>query len=201
MDLSDFDSNMSVDPFTLFSDWFTLRMRSGGKYPEAFALSTSGSDNRISSRIVLLKDYSDGKFTFFTNYDSHKGEQLAQNNHAAMLFYWPEISCQIRIEGVVEKLTREESEEYFRYRPRESQAGAWASRQSRVIPSKSYLEEEFKRYLESYNGKEIPLPDYWGGYYLVPDLFEFWQEGEHRLHDRIEYRLVDSKWSLNRLSP
>jgi len=201
MDLSDFDSNISFDPFTLFQEWFNLRMSSGGKYPEAFALSTSGSDNRISSRIVLLKDYSDGKFTFFTNYNSHKGEQLAQNNHAAMLFYWPEMSRQIRIEGVVEKLPREESEEYFKSRPRESQAGAWASRQSRVIPSKSYLEGEFKSYLASYSDKEIPLPDYWGGYKLVPNLFEFWQEGEHRLHDRIEFRLSGTKWIINRLSP
>lgn len=201
MVLSDFNPNINIDPFALFSDWFNIRLNSGKKYPGAFALSTAGSDNRISSRIVLLKDYSGGKFTFYTNYDSHKGRQLAQNNHAAMLFYWPEISRQIRIEGVVKKLSREESEEYFRTRPRESQAGAWASKQSQIIQSKRYLEEEFKKYRDSYNDKEIPLPDYWGGYQLEPNLFEFWQEGEHRLHDRIEFRFDGKKWTLNRLSP
>ena len=201
MELPDINSKVNNDPFSVFSEWFNLRLNAGGKYPDAFVLSTSGSDNRISSRVVLLKDYSEGKFTFFTNYNSHKGEQLAQNKHAAMLFYWPEMSRQIRIEGVVEKLSREESEAYFRSRQRESQAGAWASKQSQVIPSKSYLEEEFKKHLSGFNGKEIPLPDYWGGYMLVPDLFEFWQEGEHRLHDRIEFRLSGTKWIIQRLSP
>ena len=158
-------------------------------------------DGRVSARTVLLKDYSDKGFVFFTNYGSRKGHQLSDNKRAALLFYWPESGRQIRIEGITEKVSEEESVEYFATRPKESQLSAWASEQSRVISNRMYLDERYDFYKEKYRDRTVDKPPHWGGFRLMPEWFEFWQNGEFRLHDRLTYTKTKERWTISRLAP
>ncbi|MBI5009126.1 MAG: pyridoxamine 5'-phosphate oxidase [Bacteroidia bacterium] len=195
------ENTVDPDPFRQFGAWYKERLASVKLYPDALSLATSSKDGHVAVRTVLLKDYSDSGFIFFTNYKSKKGCHLTENNFAAMLFYWPESGRQVRIEGHVKKVPRKESELYFRTRPRISQIGAWASEQSTVIPDRKYLDSRVVLFSNKYSNRKVELPPHWGGFILVPDLIEFWQEGEFRLHDRIQYTRNENSWLIERLAP
>jgi pyridoxamine 5'-phosphate oxidase len=165
-------------------------------------LATVGAEGRPSARVVLLRKLDERGFCFFTNYESRKGQELAQNPWAALLFWWGRLERQVRIEGQVERLSEAESDAYYHSRPKGSRLGAWASAQSQVIANRQVLEEKLAALEAEYAHTEPPRPSFWGGYRLVPTLFEFWQGGPHRLHDRIRYlRQEDGSWQIERLSP
>jgi pyridoxamine 5'-phosphate oxidase len=189
------------DPFRQFESWYNDRLAEGVRVPDSMALGTSSSDGTISVRSVLLKSFDKTGFVFFTNYNSRKGIQLQSNPHAALHFHWPERERQIRIEGLVRKISPEESDMYFNSRPEEARISTWASEQSSIILSRDYLEEKFRSYKKSFKNKIIERPRYWGGYRLEPIWFEFWQERPNRLHDRISYTFTGDKWIINRLAP
>ncbi len=195
------EHNVRPDPFEQFELWFRRAQKSKIVQPHAVALATAGADGRPAARIVLLKDVDAKGFCFYTNYESVKGRQLAENNRAALLFFWPELERQIRIEGTVEKLTREESYGYFFSRPRGSRIGAWASRQSEVVSSREELDRQFRKFEEQFSGNDVPLPEYWGGYRLIPSRIEFWQSRPNRMHDRITYTRNGDSWKIERLAP
>ncbi|MBI4657630.1 MAG: pyridoxamine 5'-phosphate oxidase [Verrucomicrobia bacterium] len=195
-------SDLDPDPFNQFDRWFKLALESNLPEPTAMTLATADREGTPSARIVLLKAYDQGGFTFFTNFESQKGRELAGNPRAALVFYWPQLNRQIRIAGPVSKIAREESERYFETRPFESRVGAWASSQSQPIHSREELDNRMEELLRQYEGKEVPLPPYWGGFRLVPGWFEFWQSRPNRLHDRFRYtRLSEHTWKIERLSP
>jgi len=193
--------DVDPDPFKQFSVWFEEASASITGEPNAMVLSTAGSDGKPSSRVVLLKGFSADGLIFFTNYKSHKGKQLEENPHAALLFFWGELERQIRIEGIVEKLGSAESEEYFSSRPRLSQISALASGQSSVVEKRIILEDKFHALDKLYENQSIPKPEHWGGYLVKPEYFEFWQGRRSRLHDRISYRMDSGVWKIERLSP
>lgn len=195
------DSYLGANPIDLFDRWFREAVNAGINEPSAMALSTLGTDGYPQSRIVLLKGYGEEGFSFFTNYESQKGNALAQYPKASLLFFWPELQRQIRITGKVEKTSVEESEEYFRSRPRGSRLGAWTSEQSQEIPSRKTLEERYEVFDRKFPEDDIPKPPHWGGYRLTPLTFEFWQGRESRLHDRISFRKENGKWRTARLAP
>ena len=194
------ESHVHPDPFAQFSIWFKEAQSAEVPEPNAMFLSTLSSSGRPSGRIVLLKTVDHG-FSFFTNYESRKGQELAFSSQASITFFWWELERQIRIEGHVEKLSLELSTAYFHSRPRESQLGAWVSEQSARVDSREVLEKRYADLAAQYEGKTIPKPDHWGGYRLVPDYFEFWQGRSGRLHDRIIYTVMDGEWSTKRLQP
>ncbi|HEY7446518.1 MAG TPA: pyridoxamine 5'-phosphate oxidase [Vicinamibacterales bacterium] len=191
----------AADPISLFEEWFSEAVATGMKLPEAMALATATRKGAPSIRMVLLRGLENGRFAFFTNYQSRKGRELGRNPHAALLFHWPLLERQVRVEGGVRKLTRRESNAYFQARPRESQLAAWASAQSSVIPSRESLEAEFERARTRFAGKNVPCPPFWGGYHLVPTQIEFWQGREHRLHDRRCYEKQKRGWKVRMLAP
>lgn len=195
------EDEVDRDPFRQFARWFDEATRAGEAEPNAMTLATSTADGRPSARIVLLKGVDAGGFQFFTNTSSRKGDELAANPHAALVFFWPSLERQVRIEGRVEELSRSESASYFAMRPRESRIGAWASPQSRVIPSREWLEHAVDEATRRFGDADVPLPDQWGGYRVLPDRIEFWQGRENRLHDRIFYQRASDGWNLGRLSP
>jgi pyridoxamine 5'-phosphate oxidase len=195
------ETSAAKNPFQQFGQWFQDALSAGIQDANAMTLATVSHEGRPAARMVLLKDADEQGFVFFTNYQSRKGTELTENPCAALLFFWSELERQVRIEGIVEKVSRGHTEEYFASRPLESRIGAWASRQSRVIPGRAFLEAEFKKYEKQFRSVNVPLPDYWGGYRLVPSRFEFWQGRPNRLHDRIEYLLDHSAWNIQRLSP
>jgi pyridoxamine 5'-phosphate oxidase len=188
------------NPFEQFKLWFDDAVNYPMMEPNAMALSTVNSEGKPSSRIVLLKRYDENGFVFFTNYESRKGKELEKNPYASLLFYWDKLERQIRIEGITEKISIEESEDYFQSRPYESRLGAWASKQSEVLPSRFTLIREVAKLLVKYPAK-VPLPPFWGGYRLKPDMFEFWQGRPSRLHDRIRYSYRGGLWVIERLYP
>lgn len=197
------EADVTVNPFDQFGKWFAENLKTNRDEPNAMVLSTADDRGRPSSRIVLLKEFGpDTGFQFFTNYQSRKAQDLKVNPKASLLFYWPELERQVRVEGSVKKLSRSLSESYFHSRPRGSQVGSWTSEQSKLIPSRQYLDEvnaQLAIYFKSF--QTIPLPPFWGGYSLVPHYFEFWQGRADRLHDRIEYKYYRKKWLIHRLSP
>jgi pyridoxamine 5'-phosphate oxidase len=195
------EKSFDADPFRQFGIWYAERLKTKVVYPDSVTLATSTADGHVSARTVLLKEYNHAGFVFFTNYNSKKGQQLSQNPKAAMLFYWAESGRQVRVEGVVEKISEAESEEYFKTRPWESQVGAWASEQSKVIPDRAYLEKRVAHYTAEFSDNRVPRPSHWGGFRLVAEWMEFWQEGEFRLHDRIAYQWAGNGWRSERLSP
>jgi len=193
--------HLKPDPFEQFREWLDQAIFSGISDPNAMVLSTCGSDMRPSSRIVLLKEITTEGFTFFTNYNSRKGKHIEQNPYGSLLFPWHSLERQVRIEGVVQKISAEKSDEYFHSRPEESRIGAWTSPQSEEIPSREYLETLEKKFRSKFETSIIPRPPQWGGYRLLPDRFEFWQGCESRLHDRFEYYLENQVWIIRRLAP
>jgi pyridoxamine 5'-phosphate oxidase len=196
------EATAGADPWQLFEQWFRLAGASGIHEPNAMSLATATPDGRPSQRVVLLKGVDRGGFIFFTNYESRKGRELAVNPHAALLFWWEPIERQVRVEGVVDKLPAADSDEYYQSRPLGSRLGAWASEQSRVLPDRAVLDQRFADLQAEYSESSPERPAFWGGYRLVPDLFEFWQGGVNRLHDRLRYRRQDdTRWHRERLSP
>jgi len=196
------ESELAENPFDQFHTWFKEAVESEPFDPNAMTLSTISPENRPASRIVLLKGIDSRGFIFYTNYQSEKGLHLAGNPHASIVFWWGEKQRQVRIDGVIERISPQLSDEYFASRPRESQLGAWISSQSKKIPNREWLSERCDQFTEQYEGKEIPRPPHWGGYRLVPDMFELWQGQPSRLHDRFRYNIDDGgRWVTERLSP
>jgi len=193
--------DVNSDPIKQFAIWYDEATASISGEPNAMVLSTSGADRKPSSRVVLLKGFTDEGFVFFTNYSSRKGNNLAENPFASLLFFWGEMERQVRIEGGAEKISKEESLKYFSTRPRLSQISALVSEQSKPVPSRDVMEEKFHQLEKEFEGKEIPRPVNWGGYLVKPEYFEFWQGRRNRLHDRISYRLESGMWKIERLSP
>ncbi len=195
------ETDVDLNPFVQFTRWFQEALRARLPEPSAMALATATAEGKPSVRMVLLKGYDDRGFVFFTNYEGRKSAELLHNPNAALLFYWSELERQVRIEGSVEKTSRQESEAYFNTRPLESRLGAWASRQSEMIPGRSDLEQKVSDLKERYANREVPVPPFWGGFRLQAQVFEFWQGRENRLHDRIRYSLQGGVWVIERLSP
>lgn len=196
------EADAAGSPFEQFQRWFAEAVSTASHEPNAMTLATATADGRPSARIVLLKGFDSRGFVFFTNYASRKGRELAANPWASLVFYWPELERQVRIDGCCTLVAAEESDDYFRQRPRGSQLGALASPQSTVIPGREWLEQRIGELEAEYGERTISRPDYWGGYRLSPVEFEFWQGRLSRLHDRLRYRLLDDgSWVLERLSP
>lgn len=196
------ERSLDRDPFVQFRAWYRDAEAAGLRAPETMALATSTPEGKPSVRMVLLKGIADGGFIFFTNYDSRKGKQLRDNPIAAVVFHWRELERQVRIEGRVEKISSKESDAYFASRSRESQISARISPQSEVITDRRDLEQRVAEEGRRYAGRSIPRPGFWGGYRIIPDMFEFWQGREARLHDRFLYvRDSDGRWKISRLAP
>lgn len=198
-------ADISDNPVTLFNDWFEQTRAHNIPEPNGFVLSTANAQGRLRSRTVLLKFFDDKGFVFYTNYGSQKAKDIAESPHVAACFPWYHLERQVMIEGTVEKISHAESLKYFASRPRGSQVGAWVSQQSQVISTRAVLMDKVKQLTEHFKDKDVPLPEFWGGYRIVPQRFEFWQGQPSRLHDRIEY-LPDSDkgnggWTKQRLSP
>lgn len=195
------ESDVGTDPISQFSAWFDEAVKSQLPEPNAMSLATVGVNGRPSSRIVLIKEFDQRGFTWFTNYGSRKGNELLENSHAALLFHWVELERQVRIEGMVERVSAEENDQYFYSRPVKSRLGAIASAQSEPIAGREALEAEYEKAEQEY-GENPPRPANWGGYRLVPTYMEFWQGRRSRLHDRIVYVLqADGGWQIQRLQP
>ncbi|MDR9374830.1 MAG: pyridoxamine 5'-phosphate oxidase [Schleiferiaceae bacterium] len=195
--------DMAANPLQQFTRWYADYEKAQGDDPNACLLSTADNQGRVTARVILLKGVDRGGFEFYTNYRSQKGRQLSENPQAALTFYWPQQERQIRIEGWVERLPEEESDGYFKSRPRGSQLGAWVSPQSEAIESRRVLDQRLKAVQAQYGEMEVvPRPPHWGGYRLNPLLMEFWQGRPGRLHDRMVYeQRTDKSWVLNRLAP
>ncbi|MBM3178515.1 MAG: pyridoxamine 5'-phosphate oxidase [Bacteroidetes bacterium] len=196
------ESQVHTDPIAQFKGWFEEALQSQLPEPNAMHLSTVSADGRPSGRVILLKGLEDGGFSFYTNYQSHKGKELENNAYCCLTFFWPELERQVRIEGQAERLDPKISDQYFSSRPRGSRIGAWASPQSSVIADRKILEERFSAIEKRFEGKDaIERPKQWGGFMVVPHLIEFWQGRESRLHDRIEYHREETGWKIHRLAP
>jgi pyridoxamine 5'-phosphate oxidase len=195
------EEKMDSNPFNQFSVWLAQAIEKGINEPTAMTLATVDQNGCPSARIVLLKFFSETEFIFFTNYDSHKGKDIAFNQNVALLFFWIGLERQVRVEGHAEKITAKESDEYFQTRPLESQLAAYASPQSQVIPNREFLIDRVLSAKKQFSKIEVKRPDNWGGYRVIPRSIEFWQGGTARLHDRIRYTLVNEEWVIERLAP
>ncbi len=195
------ERDVDPDPLVQFRHWFEDARRAELPEPNAMTLATATPDGVPSARMVLLKAADERGFTFFTDYRSRKGQELEANPHAALVFFWGELERQVRISGTVSRVSREETEAYFRTRPRESRLGAWTSHQSTVLAGRDVLEARLREMSARHPGDDVPTPPYWGGYLLRPDALEFWQGRESRLHDRVRYQREAGGWRIERLSP
>jgi len=195
------ESDVHASPVAQFSQWWDEALASEIDEVNAMTLSTINAAGRPSARIVLLKGFDEKGFVFYTNYESDKGRQLDANPYASLVFFWKELERQVRIEGKCERVSSEESDEYFYSRPLGSRLGAWASPQSRVIGTREILDKNAATLLERYASGEVPRPPHWGGYRVVADTIEFWQGRSNRLHDRIKYSHQDGAWKIERLAP
>lgn len=194
------ENEADTNPIQQFAQWWNEAVASEIDEVNAMTLATADAGGKPSARIVLLKDFDEKGFVFFTNYESQKGKELLANPHACLVFFWKELERQVRIEGVAEKISAAESDEYFFSRPAGSRIGAWASPQSSVINNRNILDENVKKF-ENEFGENIPRPPHWGGYRVAPSLIEFWQGRSNRLHDRIRYKKEDRGWKMDRLAP
>ncbi|HET8864496.1 MAG TPA: pyridoxamine 5'-phosphate oxidase [Gracilimonas sp.] len=195
------EADVEKDPIKQFEQWMEEALKSEIPEPNAMTLATVDHKQKPHARVVLLKGIEDGSFIFYTNFGSDKGAELQQNPNAALCFLWQELERQVRIEGEAEKLPEEESEAYFKLRPYKSQLGALASNQSMEVPSREFLEERFADLEKKYKEGEVPKPEKWGGYKVIPEAIEFWQGRRSRLHDRIKYVFENGNWIIKRLSP
>ena len=195
------EKTINRDPIKQFQSWFNDAIDAKLPLPEAMTLATATPDGKPSARMVLLKQVDDEGFVFFTNYNSAKAAQLDANPFAALVFYWSRLDRQVRVEGSVVRTSAQESRDYFKTRPRESQIGAWASAQSEVISSREFLEQRAEEIEALYRDREIDCPEYWGGYRLKPERIEFWKSRIGRLHDRILYERNSTGWAITRLAP
>ena len=194
-------SDVDRNPIKQFAKWYQEATAFGIAETDAMTLATATKDGRPSARIVLLKDFDDRGFVFFTNYESRKAKDLAENPRACLVAYWLPVKRQVRIEGFVEQVSEKESEAYFQTRPLGSRIGAWASNQSEVVENRDALEQRYADLSERY-GEDVPRPPHWGGYRIDPEVIEFWQGRDNRLHDRLRYRLqADGTWVIERLGP
>ncbi len=196
------ETDVDVSPFRQFQVWFDQALAAQLPEPNAMTVATATQSGIPSARIVLLKGFDERGFVFYTNYQSHKGQELADNPRAALVFWWAELERQVRIEGRVLKVSDQESDEYFHSRPFNSRLGAWASDQSQVIESREVLERRAGELKTKYENSDVPRPPHWGGFRVIPSGIEFWQGRPSRLHDRLLYRLIDDgTWVIERLSP
>ncbi|MCG8581200.1 MAG: pyridoxamine 5'-phosphate oxidase [Bacteroidales bacterium] len=193
-------SELHNNPFEQFNSWMDDAIKAQCNMPTAVTLATVGKDGMPNCRIVLLKEVCDGGFVFFTNYNSEKGLEL-KNNMAALNFFWPELERQVRIRGIVEKVSSKKSDEYFQSRPRESQLGAWASNQSEVVENYDELLRNYSRLELKYKDDIIPRPVHWGGYIVKALSIEFWQGRDNRMHDRFQYNFENEHWNIRQLAP
>ena len=195
------EGDLDPDPIVQFHEWFEKIIDADLHEPNAMILATATDDGSPSARTVLLKGYDERGFVFYTNYEGRKARELEANPRCALLFYWGELERQVRVEGRASRLPGEESDAYFTSRPRGSRLGAWASEQSMPVEDRSVLEERVRALEAKYEGQEIPRPPFWGGYRIEPEVIEFWQGRENRLHDRLVYRRTGGAWKIERLQP
>ena len=195
------ESTVPIDPFTLFEIWFAQAVKTEVKDPNSMILATSSKDNIPNIRAVLLKLFDEKGFVFFTNYNSTKAKEIAENPHVALEFLWLDLERQVRVIGTCEKISTAESMSYFMKRSRGSQIGAWVSEQSSVISSRKILQMQIEKLKQKFANGAVPLPDFWGGYRVIPSKIEFWQGRANRLHDRILYTRDNGGWSIQRLAP
>lgn len=195
------EKDLNTNAIEQFSTWFNDARNSKILEPNAMTLATADKSGLASARIVLLKSFDEKGFIFFTNYESRKGKEIAETKKGTLLFFWDILERQIRIEGKIKKISRQDSQNYFHTRPFESQIGAIASNQSYVLKSRDDLEKRYVDLLEKYKGQTVPMPKHWGGYILEPSKVEFWQGRASRLHDRILYTKKNKTWKIERLSP
>ena len=196
-------NNIKIEknPFDLLEKWYKKAKKNEISNPNAMALSTVGPFNKPITRMVLMKEIKENGIIFYTNSNSRKGNHINDNKNVSINFYWKSIDRQVLISGKIKKISSQESDKYFLTRNRKSQIGAWASKQSQKLKSKSNLKTKFDEIEKKYKGKEIPRPKYWNGYCVYPDSFEFWLQGEGRLHDRVEYKIKSGQWTTKLLYP
>ncbi len=189
------------NPLVLFDRWFKEALQANILDVNAMTLATVSPQGKPKVRAILLKGFDSRGFVFYTNYESDKARDLVKHSQVSMLFFWPLLKRQVRVDGRAQKVPAKESDQYFKIRPRDSQIGVWASRQSRVIPGREILEKSMRLLERKFRNKPVPRPPHWGGYRVIPETFEFWKGRPHRLHDRIRYNLLKGKWKIDRLSP